>query len=250
MDTSIDLPSLYKRLAMNKTMPSTKSKTDLGTKRDPNALTIKTDDMKSRERLMAEVSLSSHVLNAKTAKSFSNGAFGELDLTETVGVMRELTKQVNDGSLSELENTLTAQASTLNVIFNAMAQRAALNMGKHMGACETYLRMALKAQAQCRATIETLAEVKYPKVATFVGQQNVAYQQQVNNGDNKSGNLTRGKRTSAHEKSKNHSNELLEAQHGKRLDTRTKIKAGGNDQNMETVGKINGGKDTHRKAGK
>nr|WP_315482162.1 hypothetical protein [uncultured Undibacterium sp.] len=149
-------------------MPSTKSKTEPRTKKDPNALAIKTDDAKSRERLMAEVSLSSEAINAKTAKSFSKGAFGEIDLTETVGVMRELTKQVNNGSLTELENTLTAQATTLNVIFNALAQRAALNMGEHMGACETYLRMALKAQAQCRATIETLAEVKYPKAATFV----------------------------------------------------------------------------------
>nr|WP_315486794.1 hypothetical protein [uncultured Undibacterium sp.] len=228
-------------------MPSTKSKTDLGTKKDPNTLAIKTDDMKSRERLMAEVSLSSEVINAKTTKSFSKGACGEIDLTETVGVMRERTKQVNDGSLSELENTLTAQATTLNVIFNAMAQRAALNMGEHMSACETYLRMALKAQAQCRATIETLAEVKYPKAATFVRQQNVAYQQQVNNGENRSGNLSSSTHAHAHEKSTNQSNELLEVQHGERLDTRTEIKAGGNDQNMETVDKIDRRKDNNRK---
>jgi hypothetical protein len=229
-------------------MPSIKSKTDLGIKKDPNALAIKMDDSKSRERLMAEVSLSSEAINAKTAKSFSKGTFGEIDLTETVGVMRELTKQVNNGSLTELENTLTAQATTLNVIFNALAQRAALNMGEHMGACETYLRMAFKAQAQCRATIETLAEVKYPKAATFVHQQNVAYQQQVNNGENKSGNLSSSTHTPAHEKSTNLSNELLEAQHGERLDSRTKIKAGGNDQNMETVDKIDRRKDNNRKA--
>jgi len=30
--------------------------------------------------------------------------------------------------------------------------------------------------------METVAEVKYPKTATFVTQQNNAYQQQVNNG--------------------------------------------------------------------
>ena len=76
------------------------------------------------------------------------------------------------------------------MIFNALAQRAALNMGEHMGACETYIRMVLRAQSQCRATIETLAEVKYPKAATFVRQQNVAYQQQVNNSEDKSGSLS------------------------------------------------------------
>ncbi|WP_091876669.1 hypothetical protein [Massilia yuzhufengensis] len=54
-----------------------------------------------------------------------------------------------------------------------------------MTATETYLRLAIKTHAQCRSTLDTLAEVKYPQAATVVRQQNVAYQQQVNNhGDN------------------------------------------------------------------
>lgn len=113
-------------------------------------------------------------------------------------------------------------------------------MGEHLNATETYLRMALKAQAQCRSTLETLAEVKYPKSATFVRQQNVAYQQQVNNGG-AAGDSANNTRTGApaHGKSLNQSNELLEAQHGERLDTRATGTTSGNDSHLEAMGAIN-----------
>ena len=46
---------------------------------------------------------------------------------------------------------------------------------------EAYMRMALKAQAQCRATVETLATIKNPSVV-FARQANIAQgPQQVNN---------------------------------------------------------------------
>jgi len=63
-----------------------------------------------------------------------------------------------------------------------MSRRAALNMGEHMGAMETYMRLALKAQSQCRTTLETLAEIKNPRAVAFVKQANIAGgHQQVNN---------------------------------------------------------------------
>jgi len=45
------------------------------------------------------------------------------------------------------------------------------------------MRLAFKAQAQCRATVETLAEMKNPHPFAFVKQANIANgPQQVNNG--------------------------------------------------------------------
>ena len=148
-----------------------------------NVLTVTQEEGKTRERQKAELGLSSTVANAVTSSNFAQGSFGVVELSEAVGVMREKIARVKAGDLSDVEATLTAQAATLDTVFNELARRAALNMGEHLGATETYLRLAFKAQAQCRATLETLAEVKYPKAATFVRQQNVAYQQQVNNGD-------------------------------------------------------------------
>lgn len=107
-------------------------------------------------------------------------------------------------------NSIPLRAATLDTVFNELARRAALNIGEHLTATETYLRLAFKAQAQCRSTLETLAEVKYPKAPTFVRQQNVAYQQQVNNG----GDSATTKRASPRGKTATQRNELLEAQPG------------------------------------
>lgn len=63
-----------------------------------------------------------------------------------------------------------------------MARRAALNMNGHLDATDELLRLALKAQAQSRATVEALAEVKNPRSVAFVKQANIAHgHQQVDN---------------------------------------------------------------------
>ena len=90
------------------------------------------------------------------------------------------------------------------------------------------MRLALKAQNQTRATLQTLAELKAPKHIAFVKQANIGNQVQVNNG-------TAGKpaRTRKNPKMQN---ELLEVQHGERLDTRAPGTAGKTDSPMATVG--------------
>ena len=91
--------------------------------------------------------------------------------------------------------------------------------------------LALKAQAQCRATLEALAEIKNPRPVSFVKQANIANgPQQVNNGSTHAG-------THAHaEKSTGTKNELLEHQHGNYLDAGAQGTAGGADTHLEAVG--------------
>ena len=90
---------------------------------------------------------------------------------------------VRAGDLAGAERMLAAQAPrTLDAIFNEMARRAALNMGQHIEAMDVYMRLALKAQSQARATLETLATIKNPPVV-IARQANVTTgPQQVNNG--------------------------------------------------------------------
>ncbi len=49
-------------------------------------------------------------------------------------------------------------------MFLELARRSGANMGEYIQAAEAYMRLALKAQAQCRATLETLANTKNPPV--------------------------------------------------------------------------------------
>ncbi len=103
-------------------------------------------------------------------------------LGDLIGELAKQVESVRDGNLARVESLLVSQAHTLDAIFNQLASRAAVNMGQYMGAAETYLRLALKAQSQCRTTLETLATIKNPTAPTFVKQANIAHgPQQVNN---------------------------------------------------------------------
>jgi hypothetical protein len=95
-----------------------------------------------------------------------------------------------------------------------------------------YMRLALKAQSQCRATIETIAEMKNPKPIAFVQQANIAHgPQQVNNTANKP--IRAGARVRENEIPQN---KLLEAQNGARMDTGTQGEAINAHIRMEAMG--------------
>lgn len=143
-------------------------------------------------------------------------------------------KLVSQGDLKRPEAILTAQAHTLDAVFNALARRAALNLGEYTNAAEIYLRLALKAQSQCRATLETLAAIKNPAPVAFVRQANIANgPQQVNNGA-----LSSGTEPSRARDIENAQNRLMEQQHGERLDNLTEPTTSGADPAMATLGKV------------
>ena len=212
-------------------------------------LTVTEQEGKTRERQITELGLSPVVSNAITTMNFSKAAYGEINITDAIDILREKNARINAGDLSDVEATLSAQAVTLNTMFNELARRAALNMGEHMNATEMYMRLAFKAQSQCRTTLETLAEIKYPKAATFVRQQNVAYQQQVNN---EGMNIPTNTRTPAHAhgKKENPANELLSEADHEKVDSRGTGETIRANSPVETMGAINRGKDAARKGSK
>ena len=114
-------------------------------------------------------------------------------------------------------------------------------MGEYMNATETYLRLALKAQGQCRATLETLAMIKNPQPVAFVRQANIAHgPQQVNNGSTHSGEPSRAGKTESQQ------NKLLEAQSGERLEFGKAGAARETDSSLEAVAALHRPKDCSR----
>jgi hypothetical protein len=189
---------------------------------------------KERRKLIVELGLSSVVPNASILRRFAEGTFGEMDLVESVAAMSEKVNAITGGNLDALATTLAAQASALEMIFSALAKRAADNIDC-LKTTEAYLRLALKAQAQCRATLQTLFEVKNPQPVAFFKQGNFANgPQQINNGPSAGVPLAHAPaRNSTHA-----SNELLEGGYGARLDTGTKGAAAGADRRLEAVGSL------------
>ena len=150
-------------------------------------------------------------------------------------------KRVNDGDLSTLEAMLVSQATALQTIFTGLARRA--QSQEYQKNLEAFLGLALKAQAQSRATISALVDLKYPRQATFVKQANIAHgPQQVNNGG--AGGELRDQYAQARtpaEQSKPEQNKLLEADHGQpgqRMDTRAAQAAERSHQTVETVEQV------------
>jgi len=137
---------------------------------------------KSEDRMVADAAADGLVSNAMTLVLYSKGILGEVSLSDCAFALKDSAIAVTRGDLAATEGTLTAQVIALNAIFGEMARRASLNLGEHLGASETYLRLAFKAQSQCRATLETLAAIRNPPTV-FARQANIAHgPQQVNNG--------------------------------------------------------------------
>lgn len=212
-------------------------------KHDPNALEVAQNTDEARARALAQIAILPSATSAVTMQAFKK-SFGEVDLMELIEATQVQIKAVQDGDMNRTEAMLITQAHTLDAIFNELARRAALNMGEYINAADTYLRLALKAQGQCRATLETLAEIKNPKPTAFIRQQNIGVNQQVNNGnDAERGNSEQyaQARARAHGKIKNQPNELLTegVYHGATLDTGRTGAASGANQEMEAVGAVN-----------
>jgi hypothetical protein len=119
-------------------------------------LRISTQPGKSEEWGLAEVALDPAAHALSIAEPFNRGSFGKRGVTETYEVLTDQLKGAKRGELSHYRSMLAGQAISLDSIFTELSRRAALNMGEYIQATETYMRLALKAQAQSRATIEAL----------------------------------------------------------------------------------------------
>lgn len=146
-----------------------------------------------------------------------------LDINYQADELRRLTAEVHGGNMERPEAMLVAQAHTLDSMFCSLTIRSHANMGMgggHLEAADRYLRLALKAQAQCRATIETLATLKNPPVVFARNANVVNGHQQVNQTITPSESFRTSTCAPAHaEKTETKQNELLEADHGKRMDS-------------------------------
>jgi hypothetical protein len=95
--------------------------------------------------------------------------------------LREKVADVKRGDMSGMEEMLVAQSHALDALFHNLASSA--QEQPSMKNLEGKMKLALRAQSQCRATIETLSAVKNPRQAVaLVRQANIASVQQVNNG--------------------------------------------------------------------
>ena len=128
---------------------------------------------------MADLALEPSFSAATVALAYLGRPGGELSVTGLIEALKVSINDLSTGNMSRVEGMLMAQAHAMQAIFVDLAGRAARCERPEQR--EAFLRMAFRAQNQCRMTLETLATVKSPPVV-FARQANIATgPQQINN---------------------------------------------------------------------
>ena len=110
-------------------------------------------------REVAEQAIDPDVTSAAVVAAFWECLDGGIDPQAGYEAMRAHVVQARKNVRASAEATLLGQAAALNAIFADMARRAQAHMGRPGRAAERYLRLAMRAQNQCRATLNAVAEL-------------------------------------------------------------------------------------------
>lgn len=102
------------------------------------------------------------------------------DISTLIDQLNTLAAETIHGDTTKIEGALIMQSKTLSVIFSKMVENAV--SAKFVEQFKVYMDVALKAQNQSRKTLLALSAIQHPQQATIVKQQNVAFNQQINNG--------------------------------------------------------------------
>jgi hypothetical protein len=164
------------------------------------------------------------VINAAEQNS---GLEKNLDVPTLMEALRDQAQAVNHRDLTQAEAMLLSQGTALQSLFARLIEKAF--SAKHISQFNDFMRVALRAQNQCRTTLETLSAIKNPPLI-YARQANVTTgPQQINNGIEASSPLR---------EIENRQIQLSAEHHELRTDTGTPALTGRIDQEVETVGKI------------
>ena len=202
---------------------------------DSNQVPVPMATGRSVARRIAEVVLDGVTGNAVAAHHFADPNVADgLSLKDCVETMRDRVDASERAATDSVERMLRAQAVTLDVIFVEMAKRAAFNLDESLQTCESYLRMALRAQDQSRKTAETLATLRNPGSVVIAKAANITHGQQINIG-------TVNRRDLHHqdEQPRYSPNELLAVGDGERVESGKEGASGRTDTPVEAVDQVN-----------
>lgn len=134
-----------------------------------NALVIEQTTDETGAQAMARKLLDPAFKNAAASAGFLDKMLGGVEkpgVTDYADDLIAKAAKAASGDLAMASRMLATQAVTLDAMFAELARRCAMNMGDYINASERYGRLALKAQSNCRATLEALAKLHQPREQT------------------------------------------------------------------------------------
>jgi hypothetical protein len=204
-------------------------------------ITVQLMDGQSTDDAMAKLYTSPVLQGAVTICKFEADG---IELGSTMAALADQVKGVKNGDMSRPEELLVVQAHTLDEIFNSLARRAHANIvAGHVESGERFMKMAMRAQNQCRTTIEAISVIKNPP-ALFTKQMNISNgPQQVNNGVATNQHPAMARDVTRTYQNENQQNELGVSDHELLPNARTQKAVGRTMQSKKAVAAIHRAKD-------
>lgn len=135
-----------------------------------NSLVVEQDKDETGAQATARKLIQPAFKNAVVSSSFLGKMLGtgeELPgLHDYATAVHVAAKGAAEGNLEMASKILASHALSLDAMFAEYARRSAMNMGDYVQSSERYGRLALKAQSNCRATLEALAKLHQPREQT------------------------------------------------------------------------------------
>jgi len=156
-------PKASRRLASKPTAPPAKP--------EPNALRVRQEPGKTNLRREAKVMVDGMAMNAMVGLVFSTKS-GTLDLTECFAEVLSRVREAANRDTKSQEAILVGQIISMNAVYTDLAIIARQNLS-NLAVFERLMRLAFKAQSNCRATGEALGALQNPP-SVFARQANFA----------------------------------------------------------------------------
>lgn len=133
-----------------------------------------------QDRRVGRRIVSSEVAAYRVLQAADKEITGSICIDALVDVLREQAAAVCQNDMSNIEGMLMNQATALQCLFARLSEKA---LGaEYVSTFDTMMKMSLRAQSQCRATLETLAAIKNPPLVIAKQANVTSGPQQINNG--------------------------------------------------------------------
>ena len=137
---------------------------------DPYAVELREVEGEKLNDTVAKAMLGPGIRHGHIAAVFAgkmlNGTGESVGMMEAAAVIEQRAAEAMKGDLSFASATLASQAMTCDLMFSEFARRAAEQVGKNIDAADRYAKLAMKAQSNCRTTLEALTKLHQPREQT------------------------------------------------------------------------------------
>ena len=137
---------------------------------EPKPITVEAEKGETESATMVRVMVGPYlrhgIVGSEIAAKMAGKLPGDPRFDDFGRAIKAKVEAAVKGDMTLASELLTAQALSLDAMFTELARRATMNLGDYILAAERYARLAIKAQSNCRATLEALARLHQPREQT------------------------------------------------------------------------------------